>query len=143
MSTTVTTASGETIDDNNNSITAGPGGPILLQDYHLIEKLQHFVRERIPERVVHAKGSGAYGKFKVTADVTKYTKAAVFQPGAECDVFLRCSTVGPERGSADTIRDPRGFALRFYTKEGNFDVVGNNTPVFFIKVPLLCITNVF
>ena len=136
MSTTqtLTTAAGIPVADNQNSISAGPRGPLLLQDFHLIEKLQHFNRERIPERVVHAKGSGAYGTFTVTHDISKYTKAKLFSAvGKQTETFLRFSTVGGERGSADTERDPRGFALRFYTEEGNWDLVGNNTPVFFIK----------
>nr|WP_314545536.1 catalase [uncultured Massilia sp.] len=130
----LTTASGIPVVDNQNSITAGPRGPVLLQDFHLIEKLQHFNRERIPERVVHAKGSGAFGTFTVTEDITRYTNAKVFaQVGKQTETFLRFSTVGGEKGSADTERDPRGFALRFYTEDGNWDVVGNNTPVFFLK----------
>lgn len=133
----VTTAAGIAVADNQNSITAGPRGPILLQDFHLIEKLQHFNRERIPERVVHAKGSGAYGTFTVTHDITKYTKAKLFSAlGKKTDAFVRFSTVGGERGSADTERDPRGFAIRFYTEEGNWDLAGNNTPMFFIKDPI-------
>lgn len=132
--TQLTTASGIPVDDNQNSITAGPRGPVLLQDFHLIEKLQHFNRERIPERVVHAKGSGAYGTFTVTHDVTRYTKAKLFAAvGKQTETFLRFSTVGGEKGSADTERDPRGFAVRFYTEEGNWDLVGNNTPTFFLK----------
>jgi catalase len=132
--TDLTTASGIPVNDNQNSITAGPRGPVLLQDFHLIEKLQHFNRERIPERVVHAKGSGAYGSFTVTHDITKYTKAKLFsEVGKQTETFLRFSTVGGEKGSADTARDPRGFALRFYTEEGNWDLVGNNTPTFFLK----------
>ena len=130
----LTTASGIPVADNQNSMTAGPRGPVLLQDFHLIEKLQHFNRERIPERVVHAKGSGAYGTFTVTQDISRYTKAKLFaQVGKQTETFLRFSTVGGEKGSADTERDPRGFALRFYTEEGNWDLVGNNTPVFFLK----------
>jgi len=130
----ITTASGIPVADNQNSLTAGPRGPVLLQDFHLIEKLQHFNRERIPERVVHAKGSGAYGTFTITHDITKYTKAKLFaEVGKQTETFLRFSTVGGEKGSADTERDPRGFAVRFYTEEGNWDLVGNNTPVFFLK----------
>ncbi|HKX43657.1 MAG TPA: catalase [Burkholderiaceae bacterium] len=130
----LTTASGAPVADDQNALSAGPRGPVLLQDFHLIEKLQHFNRERIPERVVHAKGSGAYGTFTVTHDITKYTKAKLFSAvGKQTETFLRFSTVGGEKGSADTERDPRGFALRFYTEEGNWDLVGNNTPVFFIK----------
>ena len=133
----ITTASGIPVADNQNSISAGPRGPLLLQDFHLIEKLQHFNRERIPERVVHAKGSGAYGTFTVTHDISHLTKAKLFsEVGKKTDTFARFSTVGGERGSADTERDPRGFALRFYTEEGNWDLVGNNTPMFFIKDPI-------
>ncbi|HSV44248.1 MAG TPA: catalase [Ramlibacter sp.] len=133
----LTTASGIPVADNQNSITAGPRGPILLQDFHLIEKLQHFNRERIPERVVHAKGSGAYGTFTVTHDITRYTKAKLFAGiGKQTETFVRFSTVGGERGSADTERDPRGFAIRLYTEEGNWDLAGNNTPMFFIKDPI-------
>ncbi len=135
--TRLTTASGIPVADNQNSISAGPRGPLLLQDFHLIEKLQHFNRERIPERVVHAKGSGAYGTFTVTHDITRHTKARLFERiGKTTETFVRFSTVGGERGSADTERDPRGFAVRFYTEEGNWDLVGNNTPVFFIKDPI-------
>jgi catalase len=130
----ITTASGIPVADNQNSASAGPRGPLLLQDFHLIEKLQHFNRERIPERVVHAKGSGAYGTFTVTHDITQYTKARLFSEiGKKTETFVRFSTVGGEKGSADTERDPRGFAMRFYTEEGNWDLVGNNTPMFFIK----------
>ena len=133
----LTTASGLLVADNQNSLTAGPRGPVLLQDFHLIEKLQHFNRERIPERVVHAKGSGAYGRFMVTHDISKYTKAKLFSfVGKSTETFVRFSTVGGEKGSADSERDPRGFAMRFYTDEGNWDLVGNNTPMFFIKDPI-------
>jgi catalase len=132
----LTTASGIPYAKNEDSMTVGPRGPVLLQDYVLHEKMAHFNRERIPERVVHAKGTGAFGTFKVTHDITKYTRAGLFSKiGNECPVFLRFSTVGGEKGSADTERDPRGFALKFYTQEGNWDLVGNNTPVFFIKDP--------
>lgn len=134
---TLTTATGAPVADNQNSLTAGPRGPVLMQDFHLIEKLAHFNRERIPERVVHAKGAGAYGVFRVTADVTAWTSAAFLsQIGKETEVFLRFSTVGGEKGSADAERDPRGFALKFYTEEGNYDLVGNNTPVFFLRDPI-------
>ncbi len=134
---TLTTASGIPVPDNQNSITAGARGPVLLQDFHLIEKLQHFNRERIPERVVHAKGSGAYGTFTVTHDITRHTRAKLFAAiGKTTETFVRFSTVGGERGSADTERDPRGFAIRFYTEEGNWDLAGNNTPMFFIKDPI-------
>lgn len=125
---------GARIDSNQYSLTAGPRGPILLQDTVLIEKLAKFDRERIPERVVHAKGGGAHGYFEVTHDVTKYTKAGFLSEiGKKTPMFARFSTVAGEKGSADTVRDPRGFALRFYTEEGNYDMVGNNTPVFFVK----------
>jgi catalase len=133
----LTTAFGIPVADDQNSMTAGPRGPVLIQDIHLIEKLGHFDRERIPERVVHAKGAGAHGYFEVTADVTKYTRAKFLsQVGKRTDVFIRFSTVGGERGSADAVRDPRGFAIKFYTEDGNYDLVGNNTPVFFIRDPL-------
>lgn len=137
MSKILTTASGAPVADNQNSRSAGPRGPLLLDDFHLIEKLAHFNRENIPERRVHAKGSGAYGTFTVTRDITGYTSAKLFeQVGKQTETFLRFSTVGGERGSADTERDPRGFAVKFYTEEGNWDIVGNNTPVFFIRDPL-------
>ncbi len=133
----LTTAAGRPIDDNQNSVSAGARGPLLLQDYFLHEKLAHFNRERLPERVVHAKGSGAYGTFTVTHDITHLTRAALFSKvGNQCRMFARFSTVGGERGSADTERDPRGFALKFYTEAGNWDLVGNNTPVFFVKDPV-------
>ncbi|RIJ42607.1 catalase [Pontibacter oryzae] len=135
-STRLTTASGKPVYEYENSQSAGPRGPLLLQDFFLHEKLAHFNRERIPERVVHAKGSGAYGTFTVTNDITKYTKANLFSElGKQTRIFLRFSTVGGEKGSADAERDPRGFALKFYTEDGNWDLVGNNTPVFFIKDP--------
>ncbi|MBA4322460.1 MAG: catalase, partial [Odoribacter sp.] len=126
--------SGRPYFENEDSMTAGPRGPVLLQDYYLHEKLAHFNRERIPERIVHAKGTGAFGKFTVTGDITKFTRAKLFsKAGNACKVLVRFSTVGGEKGSADTERDPRGFAVKFYTEEGNWDLVGNNTPVFFIK----------
>lgn len=132
----LTTASGKPYYENENTQSAGARGPLLLQDFILHEKMAHFNRERIPERVVHAKGSGAYGTFTVTHDISQYTRAKVFnQVGKQTPVFLRFSTVGGEKGSADTERDPRGFALKFYTEDGNWDLVGNNTPVFFIKDP--------
>jgi catalase len=132
----LTTASGKPYVENENSMTAGPRGPILLQDFILHEKMAHFNRERIPERVVHAKGTGAYGTFRVTHDITQYTKAKLFSKiGNECRLLIRFSTVGGEKGSADSERDPRGFAIKFYTEDGNWDMVGNNTPVFFIKDP--------
>lgn len=134
---TLTTAFGIPVPDDQNSMTAGERGPVLMQDVHLLEKLGHFDRERIPERVVHAKGAGAYGYFEVTADVSKYTMAKFLSPiGKKTEVFVRFSTVGGERGSADAARDPRGFAIKLYTEEGNYDLVGNNTPVFFIRDPL-------
>ncbi|HEY4629499.1 MAG TPA: catalase, partial [Flavobacterium sp.] len=132
----LTTASGRPFVENENSQSVGPRGPLLLQDYILHEKMAHFNRERIPERVVHAKGSGAFGTFTVTHDITKYTKAKIFSEiGKETKMVMRFSTVGGERGSADTERDPRGFSMKFYTEDGNWDLVGNNTPVFFVKDP--------
>ncbi|MFI1578468.1 catalase [Embleya sp. NPDC020630] len=133
----LTTESGAPVADNQNSQTAGPGGPLLIQDQYLLEKLARFNRERIPERVVHARGSGAYGRFEVTADVSRFTKAHFLaEPGRRTEVFARFSTVAGNLGAADAVRDPRGFAVKFYTEEGNYDLVGNNTPVFFIKDPL-------
>jgi len=130
----LTTASGRPYTEFENSMTVGNRGPILLQDYFLHEDLAHFNRERIPERVVHAKGAGAFGTFTVTHDITQYTKANIFSEiGKETKMFARFSQVAGERGSADSERDPRGFALKFYTEDGNWDLVGNNTPVFFIK----------
>ncbi|MEK4538590.1 MULTISPECIES: catalase KatA [Peribacillus] len=130
----LTTSWGAPVGDNQNSITAGQRGPVLIQDVHLLEKLAHFNRERVPERVVHAKGAGAFGTFEVTNDLSKYTKAKLFNGvGKKTDLFIRFSTVAGELGSADTVRDPRGFAVKFYTEEGNYDIVGNNTPVFFIR----------
>jgi catalase len=131
-----TTNAGIPVGSDNDSLTTGPNGPILLQDHYLIEKNAQFNRERVPERVVHAKGGGAFGFFEVTEDVSQYTKAAVFQPGTRTDTLLRFSSVAGELGSADTWRDPRGFALKFYTSEGIYDMVGNNTPVFFIRDPI-------
>jgi catalase len=128
---------GSPVGNDLNTLTAGSKGPALMQDVHLLEKLSHFDRERIPERVVHAKGAGAYGYFEVTNDVSKYTKAKFLaKVGKKTDLFVRFSTVGGEKGSADSERDPRGFAVKFYTEEGNYDMVGNNTPVFFIRDPL-------
>lgn len=126
---------GNIVADNQNSLSAGPKGPLLLQDYILLEKLAHQNRERIPERVVHAKGSGAYGELKITADISQFTKAKVLQKGEVTPLFLRFSTVAGESGAADAERDVRGFAIKFYTKEGNWDLVGNNTPTFFIRDP--------
>jgi catalase len=131
-----TTDAGIPVASQEHSLTIGPDGPILLQDFYLIEQMANFNRERIPERQPHAKGGGAFGTFVVTEDVSGYTKAAVFQPGAETDVLVRFSSVAGERGSPDTWRDPRGFAVRFYTTEGNLDMVGNNTPVFFMRDPI-------
>ena len=134
---TLTTSAGNPVADNQNTLTAGPRGPVLLQDYQLIEKLAHQNRERIPERVVHAKGWGAFGTFTVTHDITKYTKARIFSEiGKKTEMLARFSTVAGEMGAADAERDVRGFALKFYTDEGNWDMVGNNTPVFFIRDPL-------
>jgi len=133
---TLTTAAGAPVNHYQDSQSVGARGPLLLQDYFLHEKLAHFNRERIPERIVHAKGSGAYGTFTVTHDITKYTRAKIFNEiGKQTKMFARFSTVGGEKGSADTERDPRGFAVKFYTEDGNWDLVGNNTPVFFIKDP--------
>ena len=129
-----TTSWGAPVPDDQNSITAGERGPVLMQDVHLLQKLAHFDRDRIPERVVHAKGAGAHGYFEVTGDVTRYTKAKFLsEVGKKTELFARFSTVGGEKGSSDSARDPRGFALKFYTEEGNYDMVGNNTPVFFIR----------
>jgi len=133
----LTTTAGNPIADNQNSLSAGPRGPLLLQDYQLIEKLAHQNRERIPERVVHAKGSGAFGTLTITHDITQYSKAAIFSEiGKQTECLLRFSTVAGERGAADAERDVRGWALKFYTEEGNWDMVGNNTPVFFVRDPL-------
>jgi catalase len=132
----LTTAAGIPVGDNQNSLTAGPRGPLLVQDWQLFEKHAHFNRERIPERVVHAKGSGAYGTLTITHDITRFTKAKIFeQIGKKAECFLRFSTVAGERGAADAERDVRGFAVKFYTEEGNWDLVGNNTPVFFVRDP--------
>ncbi len=134
----MTTDAGRPVGDNQNSLTVGPRGPVVFEDFLLFEKMAHFNRERIPERVVHAKGSGAYGHFVCTSkEITKYTTAKLFsQVGKKTPTFIRFSTVGGEKGSADTERDPRGFALKFYSEEGNWDMTGNNTPVFFIRDPL-------
>jgi catalase len=134
----MTTDAGRPVGDNQNSLTVGPRGPVVFEDFLLFEKMAHFNRERIPERLVHAKGSGAYGHFVCTSkEITKYTTAKLFlQVGKKTPTFIRFSTVGREKGSADTERDPRGFALKFYTEEGNWDMTGNNTPVFFIRDPL-------
>jgi catalase len=131
-----TTDAGIPVASDEHSLTVGPGGPILLQDQYLLEQMANFNRERIPERQPHAKGSGAFGTFETTEDVSRYTSAALFQPGVKTEMLARFSTVAGERGSPDTWRDPRGFALKFYTPEGNYDMVGNNTPVFFVKDPM-------
>lgn len=131
-----TTESGIPVSNDEYSLTVGPDGPILLQDHFLIEQMAAFNREMIPDRQPHAKGSGAFGYFEVTHDVSRYTRADFLQKGRKTDVAIRFSTVAGEAGSADTQRDPRGFAIRFYTNEGNFDLVGNNTPIFFIRDPM-------
>ena len=132
----LTTADGAPIADQENALTAGPRGPLLMQDVVLQEQMQRFNRERVPERVVHAKGSGAFGTFTVTHDITPYTRAAMFSKvGKQTEMSIRFSTVAGERGAADAERDPRGFAVKFYTEEGNWDLVGNNTPVFFVRDP--------
>ncbi|GAA2304318.1 catalase [Streptomyces caniferus] len=128
-----TNNAGNPVESDEHSLTVSPDGPILLQDHYLIEKMAQFNRERVPERVVHAKGSGAYGFFHVTNDVSQFTKADLFQPGKTTEMLARFSTVAGEQGSPDTWRDPRGFALKFYTEDGNYDLVGNNTPVFFVR----------
>lgn len=132
-----TTSTGCPIDDNQHSLTVGPRGPVLLEDFQLVDKLAHFDAERIPERVVHAKGAGAHGYFTLEKDLSHLTRAKFLQgKGKKTSVFVRFSTVGGEKGSADTARDPRGFAVKFYTEEGNFDMTGNNTPIFFIRDPI-------
>ncbi|HEY4458151.1 MAG TPA: catalase [Pseudonocardiaceae bacterium] len=131
-----TTDAGIPVESDEHSLTVGPDGPILLQDHYLIEQMAQFNRERVPERQPHAKGSGAFGRFEVTGDVSAYTRAAMFQPNTGTDLVARFSTVAGERGSPDTWRDPRGFAVKFYTSQGNYDMVGNNTPVFFVKDPM-------
>jgi catalase len=133
----LTTATGTPVPDNQNVMTAGPRGPVLLQDFWFLEKMAHFDREVIPERRMHAKGSGAYGTFTVTHDITAYSKANIFsEVGKKTEMFARFSTVAGERGAADAERDIRGFSLKFYTQEGNWDMVGNNTPVFFFRDPM-------
>ena len=131
-----TTDAGIPVSSDEHSLTVGPDGPILLHDHYLIEQMAQFNRERIPERQPHAKGGGGFGNFEVTHNISQYTKAAVFQPGTHTDVLMRFSTVAGERGSPDTWRDPRGFAVKFYTSQGNYDLVGNNTPVFFLRDPM-------
>ena len=133
----LTTESGAPVADNQNSQTAGPDGPVLLQDQHLIEKLAQFNRERIPERIVHARGSGAHGHFEVTVDVSRWTRARFLsEVGKTTEVFVRFSTVAGSRGAPEAVRDPRGFAVKFYTEDGNYDLTGNDTPIFFIRDPL-------
>ena len=132
---TTTTDAGIAAPSDDFSLSVGENGPLLLQDHYLIQKMAQFNRERVPERVVHAKGGGAHGFFEVTEDVSQYTKADFLQPGKRTDLFVRFSTVAGELGSNDTARDPRGFAIKFYTEQGNYDLVGNNTPVFFIRDP--------
>jgi len=131
-----TNSAGIPTESEEHSLTAGPDGPILLHDHYLIEKMAQFNRERVPERQPHAKGAGAFGHFEVTNDVSQFTKADLFQPGRRTDMVIRFSTVAGERGSPDTWRDPRGFAIKFYTDYGNYDMVGNNTPVFFVRDPM-------
>ncbi|WP_436758650.1 catalase [Streptosporangium sp. V21-05] len=130
-----TTDAGIAAPSDEHSQSVGPNGPLLLQDHYLIQKMAHFNRERVPERVVHAKGGGAHGVLQITEDVSQFTKAGLFQKGRETPLFIRFSSVAGELGSPDTQRDPRGFALKFYTEEGNYDLVGNNTPIFFIRDP--------
>jgi catalase len=135
---TVVTGFGAPVDSKTATLTVGPHGPVLLQDHIYLDEITHFDRERIPERVVHAKGAGAFGYFEVTHDITKYTKACLFSKiGKRTDLVVRFSTVGGESGSADTVRDPRGYAVKFYTEQGVWDLVGNNTPIFFIRDPML------
>ncbi len=136
MNKPTTNDAGMPVPSDEFSLTVGPDGPILLQDHYLIEQMANFNREKIPERQPHAKGSGAFGHFEVTKDVSRFTKAAVFQPGVKTETLIRFSTVAGEQGSPDTWRDPRGFALKFYTSEGVYDMVGNNTPVFFVRDPM-------
>ena len=137
MTKKLTTRAGAPVPNNQDVLTAGKRGPQLLQDVWFLEKLAHFDREVIPERRMHAKGSGAYGTFTVTHDITRFTRAKIFsEVGKKTDCFVRFSTVAGERGAADAERDIRGFAMKFYTEEGNWDLVGNNTPVFFFRDPL-------
>src|SRR5690554_6868154 len=131
-----TTASGAPAPSDQLSLTVGPDGPLVLHDVHFLEQMAHFNREKVPERQPHAKGAGAFGVFETTEDVSAYTKAALFQKGAKTEMLARFSTVAGEMGSPDTWRDVRGFAVRFYTSEGNYDLVGNNTPIFFVRDPM-------
>ncbi|WP_026412245.1 catalase [Actinomadura oligospora] len=130
-----TTDGGNPAPSLEHSQSVGPNGPLLFQDQYLVQKMAHFNRERVPERVVHAKGGGAYGVLEITEDVSQFTKARLFQKGARTESFVRFSTVAGEMGSADSARDPRGFAMKFYTEDGNYDLVGNNTPIFFVRDP--------
>jgi len=131
-----TTGAGAPAVSDRNSLTVGPNGPVVLHDVHFLEQMAHFNREKVPERQPHAKGSGAFGVFETTHDVSAYTKASLFQPGAKTEMLARFSTVAGEQGSPDTWRDVRGFSLKFYTDEGNYDLVGNNPPVFFVRDPM-------
>ena len=131
-----TTGAGAPAPSDRNSLTIGPDGPIVLHDVHFLEQMAHFNREKTIERLPHAKGSGAFGTFETTEDVSRFTKAALFQKGAKTDMLARFSTVAGEQGSPDTWRDVRGFSLKFYTDEGNYDLVGNNTPIFFVRDPM-------
>ena len=134
---TLTTSAGAPIADDNNSVTAGERGPLTFENYQFFEKLAHFNRERIPERFVNARGTGAYGTFTLTNSLSDFTRASFLQTvGDQTDAFLRFSTVGGGQDSSNYARDPRGFALKFYTQEGNYDIVGNNTPVFFLNDPI-------
>lgn len=131
-----TNEAGIPVSSDEHSLTVGPDGPIVMHDHYLMEQMAAFNREMIPDRQPHAKGSGAFGHFEVTQDISRYTKAAFLKPGTKTDVLIRFSTVAGESGSPDTWRDPRGFSIKFYTEEGNFDMVGNNTPVFFVRDPM-------
>ena len=131
-----TMSTGSPAPSDRNSLTIGPDGPIVLHDVHFLEQMAHFNREKVPERQPHAKGAGAFGTFETTENVSAYTKAALFQKGARTEMLARFSTVAGEMGSPDTWRDVRGFSLKFYTDEGNYDLVGNNTPIFFVRDPM-------
>ena len=131
-----TTGAGAPAPSDRNSLTVGPNGPIVLHDVHFLEQMAQFNREKVPERQPHAKGAGAFGVFETTEDVSRYTKAALFRKGARTEMLARFSTVAGEAGSPDTWRDVRGFSLKFYTDEGNYDLVGNNTPIFFVRDPM-------
>ena len=131
-----TTGAGAPASSDRNSLTIGPDGPIVLHDVHFLEQMAHFNREKVPERQPHAKGAGAFGVFETSADVSRFTKAALFRKGCSTEMLARFSTVAGEAGSPDTWRDVRGFSLKFYTEQGNYDLVGNNTPVFFVRDPM-------